>query len=67
MPAYDYQCECGEVIERTYPMTKQPKKVKCPVCGKMAKKAFSMPSIKCVYSYYERSAGNPRATRGRGH
>jgi hypothetical protein len=47
-------------------MSEMKKKVKCPECGKMASRAISMPAVQCRYSYFERNAGNPRVTRGKG-
>ena len=68
MPLYEYRCNCGETIERTCSMNNMKKKVKCPVCGKMASRSFNnFPAVQCRYSYFERSQGNPRATRGRGY
>lgn len=68
MASYDYQCECGEVIERTCPMGEAKEKVKCPACGKMAPRKWggAFPNVICRYSYFERSAGNPRVNRGKG-
>jgi putative FmdB family regulatory protein len=66
LPTYDYRCDCGEVVERNFPMDDIKQKVKCPACGKMAKKAVACPNAICRYSYFERSQGNPRVNRGKG-
>jgi predicted nucleic acid-binding Zn ribbon protein len=66
LTTYEYECECGEVTTRDYPMGKAKSKVKCPECGKMAPRKIAMPAVQCRYSYFERSAGNPRVNRGKG-
>lgn len=68
MPTYDYACKCGEKIQRTSTMADMKKKVKCPVCGKMAERdlAASFPAVRCRYSYMDRVNGNPRFWRGKG-
>lgn len=65
MTKYEYKCECGKVTVRDYPMGKAKSKVKCE-CGKMAPRKIAIPAIQCRYSYFERSAGNPRVNRGKG-
>lgn len=69
MPRYDFSCECGEVIEREFAMSEVKGKVKCPSCGKMAKRVWGLPNQIVRTSMYERASwknGYPRAGRGRG-
>jgi putative FmdB family regulatory protein len=63
MPAYDYECECGEVVEKIFPMTKQAKRVKCPKCGKMAKRTITVPNGIVRHRLMETA----RKGRGRGY
>ena len=57
---YEYQCECGEVIERDYPMTQMKKKVRC-ACGKMAPRKFAVTN-----AIVRHRLGDPRIGRGKG-
>lgn len=67
MATYQYKCECGEVIERDFPIAERKQRVKCPKCGKMAERAIlSCPNAICRYSLFERNLGNPRVNRGKG-
>jgi len=78
MPTYDYRCECGHQFERQFPMSGIKQRVKCPACGKMAKKAISRPNAIVRHRYADVAADsikqymrdqqeNPRAGRGRGY
>ena len=43
---YEYECDkCGTRIEKSSPMGKAKKTVKCSSCGGKAKRAFSTPAI----------------------
>jgi putative FmdB family regulatory protein len=64
MPTYDFQCACGEKTEKV--TLSNQKTVKCPKCGKRAKRLPPCPNAICRYSLFERNAGNPRVNRGRG-
>lgn len=66
MVSNDYECKCGEIVERSFPMDAMKQRVKCPACGKMASKVMPCPNAICRYSYMERNAGNPRINRGKG-
>ena len=66
MANYEYKCACGEGFERDFPMGERQAAVKCPACGKMAKRAITSPNAICRYSYFERNLGNPRVNRGKG-
>jgi len=72
LPTYEYECECGKIIERVHKITNIPKTTKCK-CGKRAKKILSLPAIqtdgdvrwlpsasKVLVKHYER----PLETRG---
>ncbi len=43
MPYYDYQCECGEVVEIRRPVAERDDPARCQQCGQPAyrKEAFS--------------------------
>lgn len=44
MPIYEYECtnkKCKHIEEELLPISKQPKTMKCPKCGKRNKKIFS--------------------------
>jgi len=66
MATYEFKCECGEVQTRDFAMDKIKKRVKCPVCGKMAKKVWSKPNAIARYSLIDRSRGDARIGRGKG-
>lgn len=40
MPLYDFDCECGETLEK-HVLFKESENVKCPVCGNIMKRLFS--------------------------
>jgi putative FmdB family regulatory protein len=40
MPRYEYQCECGEVMEDFSCIADRKSEVKCEACGKMAPRHF---------------------------
>lgn len=39
MPVYEFECQCGEIIEEIVRMNTE--KIECPKCHKMAKKIIS--------------------------
>jgi putative FmdB family regulatory protein len=41
MPTYEYKCPAGHVFEKFYPTMNNPRRVKCPTCGKMAERQIS--------------------------
>src|SRR5216117_768052 len=41
MPTYEYKCPAGHVFEKFYPTMNNPRRVKCPTCGKMAERQLS--------------------------
>lgn len=41
MPLYEYECKCGNTIEKTFKIAACPLLVKCNKCGKNAKKIIS--------------------------
>src|SRR6059058_1963835 len=41
MPTYEYKCTAGHVFEKFYPTMNNPRRVKCPTCGKMAERQIS--------------------------
>lgn len=61
MPTYEYACECGEQIEREFRMSEMKQTVKCPKCGKMAKRAIVNRNAIVRHRF-----GEPRIGRGRG-
>jgi len=62
MAIYEYECECGEEIERTNSMADMKKTVKCPKCGKMAKRA-----IRNRTAIVRHRLGEARIGRGKGY
>jgi len=38
MPTYEYECEHGHVTEQFHTISTYPETIKCPKCGKNAKK-----------------------------
>jgi putative FmdB family regulatory protein len=64
VPSYDYVCECGEQFERVSSMAEMKSKLKCPVCGKMAKRAIGRPNAIVRHRYIDNI---PRKNRGRGY
>lgn len=61
MPKYEYLCSCGHTTSRESSMYNMKRKVKCSVCGKMAKKTFSK-----VNALVRHRLGDPRIGRGKG-
>jgi putative FmdB family regulatory protein len=45
MPTYDFQCECGNEWEEDLPIKDHDKEIKCPKCGKKAKRVYSKFSV----------------------
>src|SRR5206468_12988483 len=41
MPTYEYKCPAGHAFEKFYPTMNNPRRVKCPTCGKMAERQIS--------------------------
>ena len=41
MPTYEYKCPAGHVFEKFYPTMNNPRRVKCPTCGRMAERQIS--------------------------
>ncbi|HZI21019.1 MAG TPA: FmdB family zinc ribbon protein [Gemmatimonadales bacterium] len=41
MPTYEFKCPNGHVFEKFFPTMKSDRRVKCPVCGKMAERQIS--------------------------
>ena len=41
MPTYEYKCPAGHGFEKFYPTMNNPRRVKCPTCGKMAERQIS--------------------------
>ena len=61
MVVYEYQCVCGEEIERTSSMADMKKRAKCPKCGKMAPRAISQRT-----AIVRHRLGEARIGRGKG-
>jgi hypothetical protein len=62
VPYYQYNCECGEEIDRYCSLDNIKRKVKCPKCGKMAPKAVICPNAIVRHRLTEPA----RKGRGRG-
>ena len=41
MPTYEYKCPAGHAFEKFSPTMTNPRRVKCPTCGKMAERQLS--------------------------
>ena len=41
MPTYEYKCPNGHAFEKFYPTMHNDRRMKCPVCGKMAERQIS--------------------------
>ncbi|WP_163264737.1 FmdB family zinc ribbon protein [Chelativorans alearense] len=72
MPFYDYECgECG-VFTALRPMAKAAEPCDCPECGASAPRvilrtpnfALMEPGMRAAHATNERSAHNPKSTRG---
>lgn len=57
MPRYDFECECGVVLTKTFSMKDVPQTIVCDFCGGPAYRVFSAPQVN-VNSLY--SAANKR-------
>lgn len=62
MAQYEYVCVCGEEFEKTSSMKDMKPKVKCPKCGKMAKRAIKNRTGIVRTRFYDTA----RLGRGRG-
>lgn len=56
MPRYDYVCDaCGNEFEREFSMADMKHKLKCPSCGKMARRAIGMVNAIIRHRYLDQS------------
>jgi putative FmdB family regulatory protein len=46
MPIYEYQCRCGNLIEKFHKPRRVPNKARCS-CGWQAKRVLSLGAIQC--------------------
>lgn len=63
MPTYEYECRaCGQEFERDFSMSDMKPQVRCPACGKMAKRAIKNRTGIVRTRFYDTA----RQGRGRG-